>query len=399
MDTDKLHMFYWFMSSFSMNGKNNVKFPFTIHTLCSRLKCNRKRTKRVESAKFGSIWWFWDASSSGQFMACVSWNMSHMTVAFHGSLVPFTVAIYVPWLSDAEMCLSVHIIKFLSQIVRPKASIFRLFSRENSVYEVSLGHLEGSRIRVNSKCKIRLLGVCPTICVRHRLPTLLRVSECPARVFLYIQQAPCNRLQSALFHHKYLLRLQPTCYSVLRPVIYPFLILSLFPNLRFHVLSEFDDTKRSCRKRLAGHNERRRKSSSESNGEGSSHQRSTLQLNENQPGQAAGSGRTPITLPGDPTFKQFHVRWDFHAYSLLSFHSISCCACCTVYALSLLELCPNSLLYVVQTLGITNILYKCMWFQLYCTCPEVYESLLSCSILPYSSTSILFHEANIPKPN
>ncbi|XP_062095743.1 squamosa promoter-binding-like protein 3 [Humulus lupulus] len=32
---------------------------------------------------------------------------------------------------------------------------------------------------------------------------------------------------------------------------------------RFHGLSEFDDTKRSCRRRLAGHNERRRKSSSD----------------------------------------------------------------------------------------------------------------------------------------
>ncbi|KAI3894212.1 hypothetical protein MKX03_022637 [Papaver bracteatum] len=31
---------------------------------------------------------------------------------------------------------------------------------------------------------------------------------------------------------------------------------------RFHVISEFDDSKRSCRRRLAGHNERRRKSSS-----------------------------------------------------------------------------------------------------------------------------------------
>ncbi|KAL3028237.1 hypothetical protein AAZX31_03G102600 [Glycine max] len=30
---------------------------------------------------------------------------------------------------------------------------------------------------------------------------------------------------------------------------------------RFHVVSEFDDSKRSCRRRLAGHNERRRKSS------------------------------------------------------------------------------------------------------------------------------------------
>ncbi|PKA46453.1 Squamosa promoter-binding-like protein 7 [Apostasia shenzhenica] len=33
---------------------------------------------------------------------------------------------------------------------------------------------------------------------------------------------------------------------------------------RFHAISEFDDAKRSCRRRLAGHNERRRKSSSES---------------------------------------------------------------------------------------------------------------------------------------
>ncbi|CAI8591115.1 unnamed protein product [Vicia faba] len=37
---------------------------------------------------------------------------------------------------------------------------------------------------------------------------------------------------------------------------------------RFHELSEFDDLKRSCRRRLAGHNERRRKNASEFNGEG-----------------------------------------------------------------------------------------------------------------------------------
>lgn len=33
---------------------------------------------------------------------------------------------------------------------------------------------------------------------------------------------------------------------------------------RFHVVSEFDESKRSCRRRLAGHNERRRKSSHDS---------------------------------------------------------------------------------------------------------------------------------------
>ncbi|XP_041026601.1 squamosa promoter-binding-like protein 3 [Juglans microcarpa x Juglans regia] len=38
---------------------------------------------------------------------------------------------------------------------------------------------------------------------------------------------------------------------------------------RFHLLLEFDENKRSCRKRLAGHNERRRKSSSDVHGEGS----------------------------------------------------------------------------------------------------------------------------------
>ncbi|KVI04343.1 squamosa promoter-binding-like protein 4 [Cynara cardunculus var. scolymus] len=35
---------------------------------------------------------------------------------------------------------------------------------------------------------------------------------------------------------------------------------------RFHELPEFDDTKRSCRRRLAGHNERRRKNSIEFKG-------------------------------------------------------------------------------------------------------------------------------------
>ncbi|KAG2683803.1 hypothetical protein I3760_10G050300 [Carya illinoinensis] len=34
-------------------------------------------------------------------------------------------------------------------------------------------------------------------------------------------------------------------------------------HYRFHLLSEFDENKRSCRERLAGHNERRRKISSD----------------------------------------------------------------------------------------------------------------------------------------
>ncbi|KAF7822966.1 squamosa promoter-binding-like protein 4 [Senna tora] len=44
---------------------------------------------------------------------------------------------------------------------------------------------------------------------------------------------------------------------------------------RFHELGEFDETKRSCRRRLAGHNERRRKSATSSQAElGTTPQRS-----------------------------------------------------------------------------------------------------------------------------
>ncbi|XWS52087.1 hypothetical protein CRYUN_Cryun11dG0037200 [Craigia yunnanensis] len=49
---------------------------------------------------------------------------------------------------------------------------------------------------------------------------------------------------------------------------------------RFHELSEFDEAKRSCRRRLAGHNERRRKSSAESSAEGSIRKGISPQLKE-----------------------------------------------------------------------------------------------------------------------
>ncbi|KAL6999541.1 Squamosa promoter-binding-like protein [Sarracenia purpurea var. burkii] len=75
---------------------------------------------------------------------------------------------------------------------------------------------------------------------------------------------------------------------------------------RFHELSEFDDTKRSCRKRLAGHNERRRKSSSESHGEGSSHQSLGIRLDENHR-DGGGGRRTLMAFPGNPSYKQLHI--------------------------------------------------------------------------------------------
>ncbi|CAL9079103.1 unnamed protein product [Musa textilis] len=58
---------------------------------------------------------------------------------------------------------------------------------------------------------------------------------------------------------------------------------------RFHELAEFDDSKRSCRRRLAGHNERRRKSSTDTQAEGSNRCRQA-------------------DLPGNPAYKHFQIR-------------------------------------------------------------------------------------------
>ncbi|KAL7219258.1 hypothetical protein ACSBR2_012359 [Camellia fascicularis] len=82
---------------------------------------------------------------------------------------------------------------------------------------------------------------------------------------------------------------------------------------RFHELSEFDEAKRSCRRRLAGHNERRRKSTSDSHAEGSSHKGTgtgigTHQLNETVSGQVDEGGRIQISIQENATYKHFHIR-------------------------------------------------------------------------------------------
>ncbi|XP_020589540.1 squamosa promoter-binding-like protein 3 [Phalaenopsis equestris] len=66
---------------------------------------------------------------------------------------------------------------------------------------------------------------------------------------------------------------------------------------RFHELPEFDEAKRSCRRRLAGHNERRRKSTSESQVEGSSRCM-----------RADQDGKVPMSLPGNQNYKHFQIR-------------------------------------------------------------------------------------------
>ncbi|CAN6691038.1 unnamed protein product [Malus baccata var. baccata] len=70
---------------------------------------------------------------------------------------------------------------------------------------------------------------------------------------------------------------------------------------RFHELIEFDEAKRSCRRRLAGHNERRRKSSGEPYGESSSRRGVGHQYKESQT-------RYQITPPGNSSSKHCQIR-------------------------------------------------------------------------------------------
>ncbi|KAJ9170930.1 hypothetical protein P3X46_018992 [Hevea brasiliensis] len=77
---------------------------------------------------------------------------------------------------------------------------------------------------------------------------------------------------------------------------------------RFHELSEFDETKRSCRRRLAGHNERRRKNAAESHTKGSSHKGTGTQLKDMVCGQVDDRGRIKITIRENATYKHFQIR-------------------------------------------------------------------------------------------
>lgn len=78
---------------------------------------------------------------------------------------------------------------------------------------------------------------------------------------------------------------------------------------RFHEVSEFDEAKRSCRRRLAGHNERRRKGSADqSGGEGSS-RKGVGQQSKDQMNQIIRQtddhqrGRIQVAVPGNSSYK------------------------------------------------------------------------------------------------
>uniref|UniRef100_A0A1J3JQ91 Squamosa promoter-binding-like protein 5 n=1 Tax=Noccaea caerulescens TaxID=107243 RepID=A0A1J3JQ91_NOCCA len=73
---------------------------------------------------------------------------------------------------------------------------------------------------------------------------------------------------------------------------------------RFHELPEFDEAKRSCRRRLAGHNERRRKSSGDGFGEGSGRRGFSGQLIQTQE-----RSRVDMKLPmTNSSFKRSQIR-------------------------------------------------------------------------------------------
>lgn len=85
---------------------------------------------------------------------------------------------------------------------------------------------------------------------------------------------------------------------------------------RFHDLAEFDESKRSCRRRLAGHNERRRKSNPEASNEGSTkghHPKETTHCR-----LANERERIQMNLPGSSGYKSFNIRWSQSVHKALS---------------------------------------------------------------------------------
>lgn len=89
-------------------------------------------------------------------------------------------------------------------------------------------------------------------------------------------------------------------------------ICIIVPHLwcRFHELGEFDEMKRSCRRRLAGHNERRRKSSMNESQEGSS--RKGMKGSEVKEigcgGEVDERGRMHMSIQENAGYEHFQIR-------------------------------------------------------------------------------------------
>ncbi|XP_058090674.1 squamosa promoter-binding-like protein 3 [Magnolia sinica] len=88
---------------------------------------------------------------------------------------------------------------------------------------------------------------------------------------------------------------------------------------RFHEISQFDDSKRSCRERLAGHNERRRKIPPDQQTENPGHVPVVLRAKDCSPGRSpavkeslwkhkAPSEVIKIALPRNPSIRHFQIK-------------------------------------------------------------------------------------------
>nr|ALA04577.1 squamosa promoter binding protein-like 3d [Platanus x hispanica] len=77
---------------------------------------------------------------------------------------------------------------------------------------------------------------------------------------------------------------------------------------RFHEISQFDDTKRSCRKRLAGHNQRRRKTHSELQAEDGGEKLAEPNMKASSWGRPSHPGSVGMTLQKNHGFKHFQIR-------------------------------------------------------------------------------------------
>ncbi|KAL5543314.1 hypothetical protein UlMin_007098 [Ulmus minor] len=138
------------------------------------------------------------------------------------------------------------------------SSIMDYSSRDSSLIDLKLGRMGDRRDVQSSKFCRGAPGLSSSESSRSTPPKRTRVSGMNAQTS-FCQVYGCNKdLSSSKEYHKR----HKVCeiHSKTAKVIVNGIEQRFCQQCsRFHLLAEFDDGKRSCRKRLAGHNERRRK--------------------------------------------------------------------------------------------------------------------------------------------
>lgn len=78
---------------------------------------------------------------------------------------------------------------------------------------------------------------------------------------------------------------------------------------RFHEICQFDDTKRSCRKRLAGHNQRRRKNQPDPQTTEDRRKPPISKMNASSLKATEHSDYSEISFRGNSNIRHFRIRW------------------------------------------------------------------------------------------